>query len=661
MSVTFNTEMIADSQTEPGSQPANRSFGRVSDEAQLWIARATLVAAAAAFAWATWGHWGDFQIDNGRELYVPAEILKGKMLFRDLWYMYGPLAPYLKALLFKLFGVQLTVLYVFGLTLAVGTALLTFEVSRFFRMGIVGSLVPPLFLLTESFYPFIRNFIFPYSYAAALATFIGMGCLYFVLRHASSRRAFDLAMASLLCSLAVLTKQEFGVACLALVGFEIAAVWWSRRNTAQLARDVLIFLAGQLPAVAGYGWFVWKLGARFIFFDNWISTPGTYFMRTWGKITIPAQGLRFVPSEMLLAAEHLLLGLAIWALLSRLAVSTVSRFDVKSPARIVAITVACLGPLWALAFLYERMFPPRLFNTYLKWGVISIPGTQGVFPKGILFLVAVFGVYALWKLAKAPGDDLRLQQAGLALYAGLIAFRQMMELGPTLWACAVFFNGPAFIVLVIVLFALFRWACKSLDARRGAIVITTLLLAESVLAFILFYPRPSSLPARLDTPNGSFYTRSDVATLFPEIISFMRSHSQNGRDILMVPEPPSLYVFAGLDAPSRWYGLVPGYVAPDREQDYINELIANQVRYVLISNRVTIEYKVAGFNRGGYNVAIYNWIMAHFAPVGQFGPTPGTLPPPYIVWVYERKDLVQAESAQAYWYVPAQAERTRLP
>ncbi len=40
------------------------------------------------------GHWGDFQIDNGRELYVPVSILHGKLLYRDIWYMYGPLAPY---------------------------------------------------------------------------------------------------------------------------------------------------------------------------------------------------------------------------------------------------------------------------------------------------------------------------------------------------------------------------------------------------------------------------------------------------------------------------------------------------------------------------------------------------------------------------------------
>ena len=105
------------------------------DASGNWIARAVIVSVAAALAWHTWGHWGDFQIDNGRELYVPAEILKGKMLFRDLWYMYGPLVPYLKALLFRIFGVQLTVLYVFGLTLTFGAALLTFEVGRQFRTG----------------------------------------------------------------------------------------------------------------------------------------------------------------------------------------------------------------------------------------------------------------------------------------------------------------------------------------------------------------------------------------------------------------------------------------------------------------------------------------------------------------------------------------------
>jgi hypothetical protein len=167
-----------------------------------------------------------------------------------------------------------------------------------------------------------------------------------------------------------------------------------------------------------------------------------------------------------------------------------------------------------------------------------------------------------------------------------------------------------------------------------------MLAAEAVFLILLFYPRPQFLTTPLHTENGSFYTKSDVATLFPQIISFMKTHTQNHKDILVLPEPPSLYVFAGLDAPSRWYSLVPGYVAPDQEQQYIDEVASNHVRYVLIANRILVEYHVFGFANGGYNKGIYDWIMANYVKVGQFGPLADAPHPPFIMWVYERKDMV---------------------
>src|SRR5258708_16616853 len=178
MRVTSKTEAVADFANAPESQRPSNSHESKST-APLWIARAVIVSVAGALAWYTWGHWGDFQIDNGRELYVPAEILKGKLLFRDLWYMYGPLAPYLKALLFRIFGVHLTVLFIFGLTLTIVAALVTFEIARQFHLGLVTSMVPSLFFLVEAFYPFIGIFVVPYSYASSLPSFLGLACFYF--------------------------------------------------------------------------------------------------------------------------------------------------------------------------------------------------------------------------------------------------------------------------------------------------------------------------------------------------------------------------------------------------------------------------------------------------------------------------------------------------
>src|SRR5438105_11806588 len=92
-------------------------------------ARVTIVAAACVLFWLTWAHWGDFQIDSGRELYVPTQILHGKLLYRDIFHAFGPLAPYVEALLLGLFGQHLYVLYLLGLVTTIATALLLFDIG----------------------------------------------------------------------------------------------------------------------------------------------------------------------------------------------------------------------------------------------------------------------------------------------------------------------------------------------------------------------------------------------------------------------------------------------------------------------------------------------------------------------------------------------------
>jgi hypothetical protein len=642
MSVTLVTKEGEDLSGAVGSLGLGSASDENGNASRLWIARAIIVGVAAALAWYTWGHWGDFQIDNGREIYVPVEILKGKLLFRDLWYMYGPLAPYANALLFLIFGVHLTVLYVFGLTLTIGSALLTFEVARRFQLGLVGSTVPALFFLVEAFYPFIRNFVFPYSYAAALGAFLGMACLYFIMRHVSSMRALHLGSAAALAGLVILTKQEFGFACLALLGFEIAACYLIRPSARELGRNIALCFAGLSPALAGYGWFVWKLSAKAIFFENWISTPGTYFMRTFAKLTLPEQGFRFVPSELLETAEFTVLGLALWALLACAAVLAIKKLGLRSRLSLAEAAFAALSPLWIAAIAFVILFPwGVVVNPTWAASILVLPLTQAIFPKGIFFLVLFFSIHAIWKLRRAPRSGLIVQEAGLGIYASLVAVRQMMELRPDLYKCAVFFNVPAFLIFIILLYRIICWACRSLNTEQSHFVAGSMLTAEAGLFFLLFFPKPAVLPTRLTTEQGSFYTRPDVATLFPQIISFMKTHTRNGKDILVLPEPPSLYVFAGMDAPSRWYSLVPGYVAPEKEQEFIDEVASNEVRYVLIANRVLVEYGVQGFGNGGYNQSIYRWIMANYVKVGQFGPLPDAPRPPYIMWVFEKKGLEQ--------------------
>ena len=85
---------IADISLPVHAVQATSSYAESPSTSAEWIARAAIILFASGIAWYTWGHWGDFQIDNGRELYVPVSIVHGKLLYRDICYMYGPLAPY---------------------------------------------------------------------------------------------------------------------------------------------------------------------------------------------------------------------------------------------------------------------------------------------------------------------------------------------------------------------------------------------------------------------------------------------------------------------------------------------------------------------------------------------------------------------------------------
>ena len=59
-----------------------------------------------------------------------------------------------------------------------------------------------------------------------------------------------------------------------------------------------------------------------------------------------------------------------------------------------------------------------------------------------------------------------------------------------------FFNVPAFLIFVILVYRIIRWACRSrsLDAKRSNLVARSLLAAEAGMWFLLFFPKPQMLP-----------------------------------------------------------------------------------------------------------------------------------------------------------------------
>src|SRR5262249_41113333 len=111
----------------------------------------------------TWASWGNVSIDCGREVYVPAMLAQGQVLYRDVWYHYGPAAPYLNSLLFRIFGVHLQVAFFAGALSALASSIFLFLTGLELALPLVGWTAGAVVAI-EAFEPGIFNFPLPYSF-----------------------------------------------------------------------------------------------------------------------------------------------------------------------------------------------------------------------------------------------------------------------------------------------------------------------------------------------------------------------------------------------------------------------------------------------------------------------------------------------------------------
>src|SRR5438093_13785927 len=92
-----------------------------------WAGPLLVAAVAVTMLAATWSRWADPLVDFGRELYVPWQLVRGRVLYTDVAYLNGPLSPYLNALWFRLFGIGMRTLVICNLAILAAIVVLLYR------------------------------------------------------------------------------------------------------------------------------------------------------------------------------------------------------------------------------------------------------------------------------------------------------------------------------------------------------------------------------------------------------------------------------------------------------------------------------------------------------------------------------------------------------
>ena len=152
--------------------------------------------------------------DHGRDLDAAEEVLRGKTVYRDYWWVYGPLMPYYYALFYKILGIKIQ-------SILIGKFLIKLTAGIFCYRA-VSVLFTPLtaMMATLWFWTFQQDFFFTYSHIGGIMLI--MAVIWCLMHYIREQRGQMLWLGLAICFLLSMIKVNFGLSSLATL---IAAVF----------------------------------------------------------------------------------------------------------------------------------------------------------------------------------------------------------------------------------------------------------------------------------------------------------------------------------------------------------------------------------------------------------------------------------------------------
>jgi hypothetical protein len=583
----------------------------------------------------SWERWGNPLVDCGREMNQPLRLAQGEVLYSDVRHIYGPLSPYINALLFQVFGPSLDVLYADGIITAIIIIALVFWLSRQLldRAGATAATLSVMWLCA---FKQAGNFFFPYSYSALHGCAFGLAALALSVKfaqvsiamrsgsnpHISSMRICLLIIfAGVASGLTVLAKTEMGLAAV-ISGIAAAAVGFYP-NMKRAAYMAALFLAPSLLLVIStYSVIGAQVGFdtlsrdSYLFLNN-LPEELVYYNRRISGFDQPVESIANMIGALLRLG-----GLA--AFIASLALLLTHRKK-KSPELQIALAEARVSDagriryshLWMILAGSLLLFFVAPLGGHMQWE----KGPYLAMPLILIAILIVGFVHYQKKISKKGLPSLNtVALIIISIYALASLVRVLLRVR----------SGGAYssylLPASVILFT-YCWAdpfvklLRDSDSRRMArklslgLIFIWVVITMGVMSFRF----RSSYTFPITTPRGTMLALPDVGESINEAISFINRETAPGEPIAVMPEGTSLNFFTGRPNPLRDEITIPGILDPEGERRAIERLIATNTRLVMITNRATPEFGPAVFGRD-YCKTLMGWIEENFEQCAVLGP-----------------------------------------
>ncbi|PKN53231.1 MAG: hypothetical protein CVU55_03200 [Deltaproteobacteria bacterium HGW-Deltaproteobacteria-13] len=567
-----------------------------------FIGPSILILAGSFMLRLSWFKWPDLLIDYGRELYVPWQITQGKVLYADINHLYGPLAHYMNAFLFQIFGTGLSTLAYFNIGLVV---LLTFIIYHLFKSAfgdVVATTAGICFLVIFAFSQFTGianyNFVCPYSHEITYGVFLFFLALLVFKKYLTEPKPAYAAAIGLILGLIFLTKVEIFLA--AFGSFLCGLIFIFFRLKPHHPKKHLFYLIFFffLPIIAFFAYFSLHMPVMDAFHSIIASYTNIFIGAEVNNIFyLRISGLDNPARNMML-----MLGETFGYFILFIFAGLISYLFAHITNRILRYAGA--GVIFALTFLIlffkffsihwmeiARAYPVllALLLAYLVINLIRKREDKTFAARYLPFiLLTVFSLLLLLKMIL----NVRLYHYGfaLAMPASLVIAALLLYYIP-LWisrlgnkTVAMSFTG------LFIFFALLFY----FNLTKHIYDLKTCPVAEGRDRFLTF-----------DARSGNH------GPIVNETLRYIDQSMAPNDTFIVIPDGVMLNYLSRRENPSRYFEFTPNFVEAMGEDKILNDISLKPPSFIILSEKDSSEHGARYFGKD-YAHNIYSWIVRNY-------------------------------------------------
>ena len=521
------------------------------------------------------GHiYGDLYMDCGREAILPEMILKGKILYKDIFGMYNPFSYQINAFLYLIFGSSLNTLYgaayINAFLIVIGFYFICKRfISGYYSFSITFFLMCIYIFGSTSLMSYLYPYSFGFTYAACALTYAVLTFLIYM-----DKGDYKCAcLSGLLTGYSIAFKPEF-IFCV----MPMLIVMGDRKeNLKTFLSFIFLFI---FPTLYSYT-ALFIQGFTFNDLLNYISFSRDFFLTS--------EQLNYTMSY--LATEINQYSIA---------------YVLKEFVMFVAICTVIIGYLYLFKKnKYYKIFAIAIIPAFIPWlyNLIADKNYINYFSSITLAVVAV--IYVI-------GDKLKTNENKMLMFlaiCGLLSMTRINFMPISKYSIGIYMLLPILAVWIYFIKTEFK-IIKNINYK---LYITLAFIIIGVF-YIQITKNSAENFVKLDTAKGVIIQPQTEAVMFDKIVKWVNEKTDTNESVLVLPEGIMVNYLTGRPTKDKYYHLIPNHISAMGEKNIVKGLNKDKPDYIIIHSA---KYPMYGHTEmcTDFGLNICTWVKKNYKQI----------------------------------------------